>query len=116
MKLVTKILFLIVVLTSFVNSVVAQSTQNEIILETPQGKLLGTTASVDNTIKIFKGIPYALPPTGNRRWKPAENFPAWSGVRKADTYAPDCMSQSVYREPTKNPEANFFYHLPHTAQ
>ena len=27
---------------------------------------------IDDTVRIFKGIPFALPPTGNRRWKKPE--------------------------------------------
>lgn len=89
-----------------------QSLGAEVLLRSPQGDLLGTTAPADNRIHVFKGIPYALPPIGSRRWKPAEPFPTWRGVRKADTFGPDCMSLSTFIEPIKKPEASFFYHPP----
>jgi para-nitrobenzyl esterase len=39
---------------------------------------------------MFLGIPYAASPTGNRRWKPPTPVAAWTGVRKADAFAPAC--------------------------
>jgi para-nitrobenzyl esterase len=46
---------------------------------------------VEGDISIFKGIPFAAPPVGDRRWKaPAQVLP-WSGVRKADAFANACM-------------------------
>ena len=45
-------------------------------LTTPQGQLLGEVGSVDG-IAVFKGIPFAVPPVGVRRWKHAEPAPAW---------------------------------------
>ena len=46
---------------------------------------------VDGGISIFKGIPFAAPPVGDRRWKaPAPVLP-WSGVKKADAFADACM-------------------------
>jgi para-nitrobenzyl esterase len=39
----------------------------------------------------FKGIPFAAPPVGRLRWSPPQPPQSWSGVRKADSYGPDCM-------------------------
>jgi len=44
----------------------------DILVATPQGKLLGRTAGSCYEIQVFKEIPYALPPVGNRRWTPPE--------------------------------------------
>lgn len=85
---------------------------NGILVETSQGKLLGELSPRNHAIRVFKGIPYALPPTGNRRWKPSERHPGWSGVRQADTFGPDCMGLSTYIEHTKTTETSFFYHPP----
>lgn len=42
----------------------------------------------DPRITVFKGVPYAAPPVGERRWKAPEPVPKWSGVRMADNYGP----------------------------
>jgi para-nitrobenzyl esterase len=39
---------------------------------------------------MFLGIPYAAPPTGDRRWKPPDPVEGWKGIRKADAFAPAC--------------------------
>ncbi|GAB1267256.1 carboxylesterase family protein [Aurantivibrio infirmus] len=72
-----------------------------ITLNTPQGKLLGETVAKNN-VQVFKGIPYALPPVGERRWKPAEPAPAWTSVRRATQFGFNCM-----QEPRL--EGGFFY-------
>ena len=65
------------------------------LVETPQGKLLGETAGPDNEIRVFKGIPYALPPVGIRRWAPPELAPAWQGTRLAKAYGPQAMQATI---------------------
>jgi para-nitrobenzyl esterase len=67
------------------------------IIETSQGTLIGAAAQAEPSINVFKGIPYAVPPVGNRRWKPPEAAAGWAGERLATEFAPDCM-QSVYAE------------------
>src|SRR5262245_779962 len=73
------------------------------MVKTPQGTLLGTTAGQAKDVHVFKGVPYALPPTGVRRWRHAEPAPAWSGLRLANAYGPDAMQPAM-------PEGNFFHH------
>ncbi|MBN1382405.1 MAG: carboxylesterase/lipase family protein [Deltaproteobacteria bacterium] len=36
----------------------------------------------------FKGIPYAEPPVGSKRWRPPEPVQAWADIRQAKTFAP----------------------------
>ena len=43
--------------------------QNEV--RTESGTVSGTLNS-DNTVRMFKGIPFAAPPTGDLRWKPPQ--------------------------------------------
>jgi para-nitrobenzyl esterase len=52
------------------------------------GKIAGTT---DVGVRVFKGIPFAAPPVGDLRWKAPRPVVAWSGVKAADTFGPQCM-------------------------
>ncbi len=47
-------------------------------------------------IKVFKGIPFAQPPTGELRWRAPQPVKAWTGVRKAYEYGPNPMQQPVF--------------------
>lgn len=46
-----------------------------------EGILQGT---IENGMHVFRGIPYAGAPVGDRRWKAPVPAPRWFGVRKAD--------------------------------
>jgi para-nitrobenzyl esterase len=46
-------------------------------------------------LTVFKGISFAAPPLGNLRWRPPQRAATWSGVRKADTFAPACMQKGI---------------------
>jgi para-nitrobenzyl esterase len=52
------------------------------------GQLQGIVA---DGVASFKGIPFAAPPMDDLRWKAPDPAKPWSGVRKADSYAPGCM-------------------------
>jgi para-nitrobenzyl esterase len=43
---------------------------------------------------IYKGIPYAAPPTGNLRWRPPQPALDWGGVREATTFGMACPQSS----------------------
>jgi hypothetical protein len=45
---------------------------------------------------MFLGIPYAAPPTGDRRWKPPGPVEGWKGIRKADAFAPACPHPATF--------------------
>jgi para-nitrobenzyl esterase len=53
----------------------------------PAGAVRGT---LDGTVRVFKGIPYAQPPVGPLRWKPPLPHARWTGVREATEFGPAC--------------------------
>jgi len=54
-------------------------------VDTALGKLEGISGQ---GVSVFRGIPYAAPPTGSRRFRPPEPASPWSGTRAAAAYAP----------------------------
>lgn len=57
------------------------------IVRTHSGSISGTT-NRSGDIHIFKGIPFAAPPTGELRWKAPQPVVPWNGVRKCETFGP----------------------------
>ncbi len=55
------------------------------------GQLQGV---VSDGVASFKGIPFAAPPVGDLRWKAPVPSKAWTGIRKADSYAAGCMQDA----------------------
>ena len=41
-------------------------------------------------IRVFRGIPYAAPPVGARRWTPPQAVVPWRDVRDGSVYGPEC--------------------------
>ena len=62
------------------------------IVALPQGAVEGVT---QYDVESFKGIPYAAPPVGELRWRAPQAAPAWTGVRVADRFAPDCLQHAL---------------------
>jgi para-nitrobenzyl esterase len=58
------------------------------------GILEGTTES--SGIRVFKGIPFAQPPTGERRWKEPQPVQNWQGVRKANHFGNKGMQKPIF--------------------
>src|ERR1700679_174735 len=46
---------------------------------------------INDGLASFKGLPFAAPPVGALRWKVPQAVVAWSGARKADTFARACI-------------------------
>ena len=40
---------------------------------------------------VYKGLPFAAPPTGDLRWRPPAPVTPWTDVRKADAFGPGCI-------------------------
>jgi para-nitrobenzyl esterase len=70
------------------------------VVSAPAGAVRGVATAGEH---VFKGVPYALPPTGARRWRAPVAMPAWRGVRDASAFGPACMQipyapHSLYTE------------------
>ncbi|NRA01727.1 MAG: carboxylesterase/lipase family protein [Myxococcales bacterium] len=55
------------------------------VVHTAQGQVEGVR---EGELVVFKGIPYAEPPIGERRWLPPESTQPWQGVRPARQFGP----------------------------
>jgi para-nitrobenzyl esterase len=49
---------------------------------------LGSGSPRDAAVQVFRGVPFAAPPVGARRWQPAAGPVRWDGVRPAGQFAP----------------------------
>ncbi|MEO8659192.1 MAG: carboxylesterase family protein [Bryobacteraceae bacterium] len=49
---------------------------------------------VEDTLTVYKGIPFAAPPVGDLRWRAPQAAKKWPGVREADRFAAGCV-QSI---------------------
>lgn len=58
------------------------------LVRTTAGDLEGE--ELPSGVLAFRGVPYARPPVGDRRWRPPEPPESWQGVRDAKTFAPAC--------------------------
>ncbi|PIX67382.1 MAG: carboxylesterase [Sphingomonadales bacterium CG_4_10_14_3_um_filter_58_15] len=65
-----------------------QAVAKDALVEAPAGTVRG---SVERDVQVFRGIPYAIPPVGDRRWSPPQPLPVWEGVRDADKFGAACM-------------------------
>src|ERR1019366_9511932 len=53
--------------------------------------LVSGTPGKNPDVTVYKGLPFAAPPTGNLRWHAPTPVAKWEGVRKADAFGPMCM-------------------------
>ena len=57
---------------------------------TDTGALEGVVDAATGLL-VFRGIPYAAPPVGERRWRPPQPLVPWTGVRAATTFGATCL-------------------------
>ncbi|MFA9390366.1 MAG: carboxylesterase/lipase family protein [Prolixibacteraceae bacterium] len=80
-----------------------------------QGIVQGT---IEDGLRVFKGIPFAAPPVGDLRWKAPQAVEKWDGVKPTTEYAPapfqggnppsgkseDCLYLNVWTPAKSNDE------------
>lgn len=63
------------------------------LVKTRQGILSGTS---EESIHIWRGIPYAAPPVGDLRWRSPQPAARWQGVRRAETFSASSWQDIEY--------------------
>jgi para-nitrobenzyl esterase len=65
-----------------------------------QGRLRGIRQ--DDHV-VWRGIPYAQPPTGTLRWKAPRPAPSWDGVREATEFGPQALQTAMEEDAARLP-------------
>ncbi|GAB6928673.1 para-nitrobenzyl esterase [Paenibacillus sp. JCM 10914] len=60
----------------------------DLIIQTHHGKIQGI---VEDGVRVWKGIPYAQPPSGELRFKAPVPPHAWEDIKVTDRYSPMCI-------------------------
>ena len=84
MRAMARALGLAIVATVFAGGSASAGTP---IVRTDAGRILGAQ---DQGVHVFKGVPYAAPPVGDRRWRPPAKPARWRGVRPAQSFGHIC--------------------------
>ena len=88
----------------FGSAVAALTAQNQATITEPQGALAGQVDA--HGVRSFKGIPYAEPPIGDKRWTAPVAAGPWKGVRDARDFGASCFETSY------SPQSLFNVHPP----
>lgn len=67
---------------------------------TSAGPVAGKTA---DGVDAFLGIPYASDTGGANRWRAPQPAPAWTSVRDATAFGPDCLQEPPHSPPGGSP-------------
>ena len=59
------------------------------------GVLRGT---LEDGLRIFRGVPYAQPPVGDLRWREPRPVKGWKDVRDATSFGPRPMQRPIYSD------------------
>ena len=73
----------------------AGRTSDNPVLSVEGGKIQGVK---EEGFLVYKGIPFAAPPTGERRGKVLQEVIPWKGILKADRFAPAAVQTPVSKD------------------
>ena len=62
------------------------------MVKTDAGSVSGI---IENGLRMYRGIPYAAPPTGDLRWRPPAQVKPWDGTRNATGFSAMCPQPST---------------------
>jgi len=68
------------------------------VVSVESGKLQGVAENGPSPLRIFRGIPFGAPPTGDLRWREPQPVHPWTGVRNAKEFGPRCMQQPLFSD------------------
>ena len=88
------------ILASLLVLVAAVPATAQPIVDAPAGQMRGEAL---DGLTVYRGLPYAQPPVGERRWRPPAELPRWEGVRDATRFGPSCIqpvrrTESIYAD------------------
>ena len=89
MKLIALLSTLACVLSWGQVSVSASPAASDPVVSVSTGKLRGSRTPDGGA--VFKGIPFAQPPTGDLRWRAPLPAKSWTGIREATAFGPPCV-------------------------
>lgn len=85
-----RLAFLTTILMSVIGSAFAADQ-----VQTANGVIEGRGAQPSG-VRIFRGIPFAQPPTGELRWRAPQPLQNWKGVKQAVDFGPRCMQAPIF--------------------
>ena len=63
--------------------------ESSLLVETNSGTVRGHME--EESVRVFRGIPFAAPPVGDLRWREPQPAVSWEGVRDATEFGADCL-------------------------
>jgi para-nitrobenzyl esterase len=49
------------------------------------------SGTLDGNVRVYRGIPFAAPPVGDRRWRPPQPVAPWEGIRECIEFGSSCL-------------------------
>ncbi len=91
----------LIIISAILITITACNGSENPVLKIENGEIQGIPTETPG-VYIYKGVPYAAPPSGDLRWKPPQPVIPWEGVKVADTYGPAAI------QPPRQP-GSFYY-------